>query len=304
MNRFLPLFLILLASTPLFAKDLIIAENSIREAKDAKDLKQIFHVTNDLNLVPTTQFFYAKPKVVIKAVYPQIQSELIDETPEENVQKFNDLVLSLVQEEASKFKKQVADDMPAGLPKTSIKNDMNIDFSTSAVSADENPLLSIRFAIEGYVAGMAHPYQYHRTLTFDLYNGQEIQLASLFNPDSNYLAVIAEYCKESLSKKLKDTQMIEAGTAPTAENYKNWNINPLGILITFDQAQVAPRVYGTQTVLVPYDTLAEILAPDTGVAACVKHRKKCLKNNVLTGGFLDQAVNTKHDTFNPPLGTV
>lgn len=304
MIRISYLLLILFFSTSIFAKDLIIAENSIREAKEAKDLKQIFHVTNDLNLVPTTQFFYAKPKIVIKAVYPEIQSELIDETPEENVQKFNDTVFSIVQEEVKKFKKQVADDMPAGLPKSSIKNDMNIDFSTSAVSADDNPLLSIRFAIEAYVAGMAHPYQYHRTLTYDIYNGQEIQLADLFIPNSNYLAIIAEYCKNTLSKKLKDKQMLEAGTAPTAENFKNWNINPFGILITFDQAQVAPRVYGTQTVLVPYDKLAEILAPDTGVDACVKHRKKCLRNNVLTGGFLDQAINTKHGTLNPPLGTV
>ena len=98
--------------------------------------------------------------------------------------------------------------------------------------------------------------------------------------------------------------MIEEGTAPTADNYKSWNINPQGILITFDAGQVAPRVYGTLAVLVPYAELTNILAPDTGVDACIKNPKKCRRNNVLTGGFLDQAVNAKHGTLNPPLGTV
>jgi hypothetical protein len=46
------------------------------------------------------------------------------------------------------------------------------------------------------------------------------------------------------------------------ENYRNWNITPDGLMITFDEYQVAPYAAGPQTVTVPYSELRGLINPE------------------------------------------
>ncbi|TAK72009.1 MAG: DUF3298 domain-containing protein [Gammaproteobacteria bacterium] len=198
----------------------------------------------------------------------------------DNVEAFNQLVNQIIKEEMAAIKKQ---------PTTNGKGYLTIDFDASVVNTTDKPIISVRFTAEGMMNGMAHPFHHHRVLNFDLDSGETLSLEDLFQPDSDYLNRIAEYSRDVLNRKLRDKGMLMEGTTPTSENYKNWNLNPRGILITFDEYQVAPYVYGTQTVLIPYSVVKHDIAPDSPLANCLKHQKRCLRNNLLTGGFIDQA---------------
>ncbi|HEX4044640.1 MAG TPA: RsiV family protein [Gammaproteobacteria bacterium] len=257
---------------------------------DGKDNEQqTYQITDSIDLVPTVNFQYAKPKIVIKSTYPR----LVGEETDDHIDEFNTLVQAILKEEIASFKDRVIQaqmvQQKAALAK--LKNELVIDFATSILNTTKSPIISVRFSIQGYITPQAHPYHYHRVLNYDLASGLPIELAELFKPDANYLAVLADYSRKILDKKLEDKQFILAGTAPTSENYKNWNLKPSGLLITFDEYQVAPYVYGTQTVLIPYAVLNDLFATDSPLGLCLKNKRKCLRNNVLTGGFMDELVS-------------
>jgi len=71
--------------------------------------------------------------------------------------------------------------------------------------------------------------------------------------------VIADYCMQDL--KRRDALVFEEGALPIAQAYQHWNLQPGGLLITFDEYQVAPYSAGPQRVLVPYSSLRDILDP-------------------------------------------
>jgi len=69
--------------------------------------------------------------------------------------------------------------------------------------------------------------------------------------------------------------MVTQGTKPESKNFKNWNLQADSILITFDEYQVAPYVYGTQEVEIPYSVLEKILSAKSPIADCAKDSKNC-----------------------------
>ncbi len=138
------------------------------------------------------------------------------------------------------------------------------------VMARLGSLLSLRFNVMGYGDGAAHPYHYAQTLNWDLEKGVEIQLFQLFKPDASYLQVISDYCKAELSKRDIAFDAFQTGADPTKENYRNWNITPDGLVITFDEYQVAAYAAGAQTVVIPYSALSDILDPQGPLAQIVQ----------------------------------
>ncbi len=62
-------------------------------------------------------------------------------------------------------------------------------------------------------------------------------------------------------------QGFELGATAAVQNYRNWNITPNGLMITFDEYQVAPYAAGPQTVVIPYKALGQILEPDGPLAS-------------------------------------
>ena len=284
------LILCLFIFSPAFADDM-------SDDDTASDDPQVHRISDDLDIISTIKYQYgSNPKFFVKSVYPQLDSNDKDE----NIDAFNQISSNVVKQTVTEFKRRAMVNQAsiANLPQVVNRNNLYIDYDTSYIRSGDDSILSIRFTIQSYLAGMAHPYHGHRVLNYDLQTGEDIQLESLFNPGTNYLAVLSNFTRKSLTRHLTVKDMIANGTAPTAENFRNWNIKPNGILITFDEAQVAPYVDGAQSVLVPYSVLKPILSPQSPIAGCVNNRRRCAENNMLTGGFIDQvAVNPQHRYF-------
>lgn len=270
---------------------LIWADNS--DDSTGKDETQVFHINDGLDIVSTLKFAYGKPKIVVKAVYPQLETDrdMID-----GINTFNETVTDLIEKEIEQYKSVVAanESTQKTDTKEDAKNNLYIDYDTSTIKSDHDHILSVRFSMQGYVTGIQHPYHYHRSVNYDLDANQQIELADLFNSDADYLKRLSDYTSAELARRFPNKSLIAQGTTADEDNFKIWNIKPEGILITFENYQVAPNVYGTQTVLVPFSALKDILAPDSLIAGCVNHKKRCLQNNVLTGGFMEVATNSKH----------
>jgi hypothetical protein len=82
--------------------------------------------------------------------------------------------------------------------------------------------------------------------------------------------MFATFSHKKLSDTLQDKWMISEGTKPEANNFRNWNLEEDGILITFEEYQVAPYVYGAQEVEIPYSVLKSYLSANAPIGTDVK----------------------------------
>lgn len=123
------------------------------------------------------------------------------------------------------------------------------------------PVISLLFQTSEYFGG-AHPLEQHTTITYDLSNGRVLNLSDLFTPGADYLARISQYCIQELYRNNSlEPEQIRSGAAPLVENYQNWSLTPNGLLITFEEYQVGPYAAGPQWILVPFDSLADLINP-------------------------------------------
>ncbi len=189
------------------------------------------------------------------------QTPLLVGSDDRRMEDFNELMKSIVQEEVDEFKGWMAE-----TPAEPIVGGSFLAVNFAQLSPPGN-LLSIKFYIMFYFDGAAHPGHYSRTITYDLENGEEVSLDQLFLAGVDYLGPISIYCMDALRERgVTLDEFWIGGAQPTPENYQNWNITADGLLITFDEYQVAPYVAGPQEVVVPYAELASILDPNGPLA--------------------------------------
>jgi len=179
------------------------------------------------------------------------------------IQAFNALAKGIVERDISEFRESL-NNMPAAPFTTGSFIEVGYE-----VLSPPGRILSLKFNTVGYSDGAAHPYHYSETLTFDLEQGREIRLDGLFLPGANYLQLLSDTCKTELSARDIAFDAFSTGADPTAENYRNWNITADGLLITFDEYQVAAYAAGPQTVLIPYANLKAILDPSGPLAGFI-----------------------------------
>ncbi len=271
-----------------------------KEDNSGRDDTQVFHIYGDVDLVSTLKIQYGtKPPIFVKSIYPRLEADSSGDS--DSVTHFNIAISDLIHAEVSAFQAKVTAqaNLQKKLPKTVVKNNLYIDYDSVVTTADGDHLISIRFSIQSFLAGMAHPDHHYRVFNFNLDEDEVLTLPDLFIPNANYLQAMADYATQALKKHALDAKMLANGTAAKAENYKNWNIKPNGLLITFEEGQVAPYVNGAITVLIPYSALQTILNPELSLSHCAKSKKKCLRTNLLTGGFIDEAFYRPHRVFNP-----
>ncbi len=155
-------------------------------------------------------------------------------------------------------------------PLTPITAASYLDVRYQLVSPPEN-VLSIKFATEGYFAGAAHPYHLMYSFNYDLEQGKDVAFSDLFVPGADYLGAISQYCVAQLqTRDIGFGDIFAQGATPTPENYKNWNITPDGLMITFDEYQVAPYAAGPQVVTIPYGELKSLIDPNGPLGSFVK----------------------------------
>ena len=269
----------------------VMADDVASSNEESKDKVKTYSLPDNIQLTSAVNIEYDKPRIVIKEVFPQLTADV----PNENVDEFNDLVAEIIENAVTEFKKEASENqiISKNIPKSALKNNLYIDFSTSFLQSGKYPIISIRFNIQGDIIGQAHGFHKHVTLNYDLKNGEELTLADLFKSDSDYLKVIADYTNSVLSKDpAANKELINEGTKPTTENFQRWNVKPNGLLFTFEEYQVAPYSAGAQTVLVPYAILNDVIDIDSPINGCVTHKTRCLNSSLLTGGFIDEAMNS------------
>ena len=193
------------------------------------------------------------PPYTITAEIPQLTG-----SDDPRVQAFNQRLNELVQNKVDAYRQDfLQNEAPPGFG-----SDLKVKAELVSQIAD---IWSLKLNIEFYTAGAAHPGGEIITVNYDLGAGRELALGDLFLPNSNYLEVIANYCIADLRKQLGEfftefTEVEEQGAQPMAENYDIWNVAPDGLLITFEEYQVA-CCRATPEVIVPYSELKAVIDP-------------------------------------------
>lgn len=130
---------------------------------------------------------------------------------------------------------------------------------TTEVVQSSNQYVSVLIRAGGFSGG-AHGYENIFTFNYDVKNKKEITLADLFVGDKNYLKTISDIARKQLTEKLTKaseqsvldenmTSMMLGGTDPAKpDNFKLFTIKNDVVTIYFSQYQVAPYVYGDQTI--------------------------------------------------------
>lgn len=193
----------------------------------------------------------------ISVMHPQL-----DGMKDTDIQKkINKEIFKTVTNDLEVFRNDMKEWDLSNIPKDFV-SELDYNFVTYLIT-DE--VYSFAFEIYSYYAGAAHPNHWSKSFNFDLKRGKHISLKDLFNPEINYLEKVSKYCTEDLKKQAKfngyepDDFMLTEGAGPKDSNFLNFNLLQKGLQITFDPYQVAPYVVGTQYVIIPYNTIYEII---------------------------------------------
>ncbi len=192
-----------------------------------------------------------KPVYTAKADVP-----VLDGSTDERVVKFNNEMAELTRDEIARFMDNASQVI---VPNGSTGSAYIQKFTLLSPPGN---ILSIKLEINTYIYQAAHPGTHTRVVNYDLEKGEDLSLDQLFKPGSDYLKTIANYCIADLKTRPIDFEVNSAGADPTSQNYGNWNITPDGLLITFDEYQVAAYALGPQLVTMPWSELKSILDPN------------------------------------------
>jgi hypothetical protein len=201
-------------------------------------------ITTDLLLDGMTD-----PKVEIHAQVPVINQP--------GSQKFNPLAHSMVDSQIDGFKKNFIDwDIPPEMVSTG--SFMWIKYEVTLLTPE---LVSIRFGMDTYMAGAAHPNHNFMVLNYDLVNDNEIKFTDLFKNPEEALKILSIASKNNLSSD--DFPLFEEGLQPIVENFSNWNLQENALRLSFDPYQVAPYAAGPQEVNIPYRDIWDLVNLDS-----------------------------------------
>ncbi len=199
------------------------------------------------------------PKYTITAQTPQLTG-----SDDPRVIAFNQRLTDIIAREVEMWRQSFQQ-----LPVTQYSNGSSLD-EKYTLASQTGDLWSFKFEFSFYSDGAAHPGHYSITVNYELGQGRELALGDLFLLNSNYLETIANYCTTELSKQPFADPVFLEGAKPTVENYHNWNITPEGLMITFDEYQVAPYAAGPQIVTVPYAELKSLIDPRGPLAGFIQ----------------------------------
>ncbi len=217
------------------------------------------------SLVSLTTIYFREegtaPKYVITAQIPRLAG-----SEDDRAKEFNEKAEKIIREEIQYFRENIIAHMPAA----PVTNGSSFD-TQYALVYQTNGLWALKFNFSGYADGAAHPFHYSMTINYDLEHGRELALGDLFAADTGYLKAISSFCIAELTRRnIGFYSGFERGAEPNDDNYRNWNITFDGILITFDEYQVAPYAAGPQTITVPYSELKPIINPQGPLVAVVR----------------------------------
>lgn len=202
----------------------------------------------------------------ISVDYPQIK----ERTP--RTVKFNRWIRNKVIGYVHEFKglQQMAEahDKRRKLEPARVTEALNIWFRV--YYADEY-LISLRLTHSVMALGQMHPIDYYETINYDLRRGRELKHYDIFK--KGYLRVFSSYTRSFVRENYQMEYIMEeglkSGTEAKRSNFLNWNIVPDGILISFEDYQIASHVFGQLELIIPYSELKSVLKPNALTAKFV-----------------------------------
>jgi len=199
----------------------------------------------------------------IQAEYPQF---------EEVNAVFNKEISDLILGEIKSFKKQAKDNWDARnatlLPgETPLANPPSpFDFIASWTPTQMNKKY-ISFSVNiYYFAGGAHGITEIDTFNYDVAKEADITINDFLDDSPQALQKLSQIAAQRVTSQLQSnsveindvlTQMIQQGTQPTTDNYRNFNFNYNSLTVYFQQYQVAPGYLGPVTVVLYKNTLED-----------------------------------------------
>jgi hypothetical protein len=215
---------------------------------------------NEGLVLSSTPFSESKdgPVYTITTQIPQLQG-----SNDPRVEAFNAHLKQIVQGNIDQFRNDILTNQPIQPFAAGSSYDLKY-----TLIGQRGEVWSIKIEVMYYYDGAAHPGHNSITVNYDLRQGRELTLDDLFQPGSNYLQVIADKCKAQLSTRdigFED-EIFNSGADPLPENYQRWNLSPDGLVITFDEYQVAPYAAGPQIVVIPFAELTPWANPQGALA--------------------------------------
>ena len=250
-NNFYKIFIISLALFIILACNALAPVPTVTPSAIPLTITPVVLISQQVTLVPqAANETNQTPPFTITSQTPQLAG-----SDDPRVMTFNQRLNELVTKEVDIWRQSFLQNTAP-----TVNNGSTLDVTYTLLSQIDD-LWSFKFDFSFYADGAAHPGLNSLTLNYDLGQGKELALADLFLPNANYLEAISKYCIAELSKQPFFDGPFSEGAQPTLENYRNWNITPDGLMITFDEYQVAPYAAGPQKVLVPYNELQAVINP-------------------------------------------
>lgn len=108
--------------------------------------------------------------------------------------------------------------------------------------------------------GGAHPNHFYKTITFDK-SENVLSLQDVLNKEigkTDVLEKISELSRQKISERLKENtnqQMLEDGTMPDWNNFRNFYVVENELVLLFEPYAVAPYAYSTQEARINFDEI-------------------------------------------------
>jgi len=204
-------------------------------------------------------FFY------VQAEYPQFETAGTD---------FNQEIATLISGKIDGFKKESMDywkarldTIPVGKP---VPENPEEPFTFIAwwQSAQLNTqYLSLVIKIY-YFSGGAHGNEEIHAFNYDMLQKKKIRFKDFFESSQDALKKISEISAQDITSQLQSRgwreddslkEMVNQGTAPVFENFKNFNFDSHSLIIYFQRYQVAPGAAGSLTVRITKAVLEQNL---------------------------------------------
>jgi hypothetical protein len=192
------------------------------------------------------------PAFIIEGTWPNLQG------PDTKIKTFNKEVNRLIEEVQEEFLAAVNEQGPVqeGRGQAPISS-LRFDY---AVTDSDGRSFSFFLTFDQYVAVSVHPFPFSHALTYDAQQGEMVHLEDLFLPGTDPILEIGEHIDPILTGRGFG---YEAGQAvEVMQQRENWNLFPEGLQINFDVYEVGPYAAGLQSVLLPWESLTDLLDPE------------------------------------------
>jgi hypothetical protein len=197
----------------------------------------------------------------VQAEYPQFQTAGPD---------FNQEIATLISGKINSFKEESRDNwkarldtMPADKPLPKGPQQPFEFIASWEAPQLNNKYLSLVIKIY-YFSGGAHGNEEICAFNYDMLQKKKIGIEDFFDSPQQALKKISQISAQDITSQLQSRgwkeddnlkEMVNQGTAPVFENFKNFNFDTHNLIIYFQRYQVAPGAVGSLTVTISRQTL-------------------------------------------------